>query len=104
LTDESETQAISLKRRFLSPQTAISFLALGGVLALLLTRFDIAWGQTWDLMRGMNLGWFALAIAVHYTTFYFRGARWRMLLARTLRDAMARSSCRATRCTTAGSS
>ena len=85
LTDESETQVISLKRRFLSPQTAISFLALGGLLALLLTRFDIAWGQTWALMRGMNLGWFALAIAVHYTTFYFRGARWRMLLANAAR-------------------
>jgi uncharacterized protein (TIRG00374 family) len=85
LTDESGTQVISLKRRFLSPQTGISFLALGGLLALLLTRFDIAWGQTWDLMRGMNLAWFALAIALHYTTFYFRGARWRMLLANAAR-------------------
>ena len=85
MTDEPETQPISLRRRFLSPQTGISFLALGGLLALLLWRFDVAWGQTWELMRGMHLGWFALAMVVHYTTFYFRGARWRMLLANAAR-------------------
>jgi uncharacterized protein (TIRG00374 family) len=85
LAEESQTESISLRRRFLSLRTGISFLALGGLLALLLTRFDIAWSETWELMRGMNLAWFALAIAVHYTTFYFRGARWRMLLANAAR-------------------
>jgi uncharacterized protein (TIRG00374 family) len=85
LADEPETQSISLRRRFFSPQTGISFLALGGLLALLLWRFDVAWGQTWELMRGMHPGWFALAMVVHYTTFYFRGARWRMLLANAAR-------------------
>ena len=70
----------SLRRRFLSRQTAISFVALGGLLALLLTRFDIAWSETWERMRGMNPWWYALAVAVHYTTFIFRGARWRLLL------------------------
>lgn len=71
---------MSLKRRFLSPQTAISFVALAGIVLLLATRFDIAWSETWDLVRGLNLAWFALAIVVHYATFIFRGARWRQLL------------------------
>jgi glycosyltransferase 2 family protein len=87
LTEESQAEPISIRRRFLSPQTAISFVVLGGLLALLLTRFDVAWGETWDLMRGMNPVWYVAAIAVHYTTFIFRGARWRMLLRNAARNA-----------------
>lgn len=67
-------------RRLLSPQTAISFMVLAGLLVLLLTRFDIAWGATWDHMRSLNLWWYALAYVVYYTAFIFRGARWRILL------------------------
>ena len=77
---EESSRRPSLRRRFLSPRTAISFIVLGVILALLVTRFDVAWGDTWDLMRNMNPWWFALAVLVHYSTFIFRGARWRLLL------------------------
>jgi glycosyltransferase 2 family protein len=87
VTEESESQPISIRRRFLSPQTAISFLALGGLIALLVTRFDIAWSETWDLMRSMNPAWYAVAVLVHYSTFIFRGARWRLLLRNSARKA-----------------
>jgi uncharacterized membrane protein YbhN (UPF0104 family) len=73
-------QAVSLGSRFLSWQTGLAFITLAGLIFLLITRFDIKWSETWNLMRGMNPAWYLAAVAVHYTTFYFRGARWRMLL------------------------
>ena len=66
-------------------RTVISFVVLGVILALLVTRFDIAWNETWKAVRGINLWWYALAIAVHYLTFVFRGARWRVLLVNAAR-------------------
>lgn len=87
VTEDSQAAPISLRRRFLSPQTAISFVVLGGLLALVLTRFEVAWGETWDLMRHMNPVWYVAAVLVHYTTFIFRGARWRMLLRNASRNA-----------------
>jgi uncharacterized protein (TIRG00374 family) len=76
----SHAKSLSLRRKFLSRQTAISFAVLGGLLALALAQFDVAWGETWDLMRHMNPLWYIAAVLVHYTTFIFRGARWRLLL------------------------
>jgi uncharacterized membrane protein YbhN (UPF0104 family) len=87
VTQESQAQPISLRRRFLSPQTAISFVLLGGLATLFLTRFDIAWSETWGLMRNMNPVWYVAAVLAHYTTFIFRGARWRMLLRNAARHA-----------------
>jgi uncharacterized protein (TIRG00374 family) len=84
---ESQAKSLSLRRKFLSRQTAISFAVLGGLLALVLTRFDVAWGETWDLMLHMNPLWYATAVLVHYTTFLFRGARWRLLLRNAARKA-----------------
>lgn len=75
-----------MRRRFLSPQTAISFLALGGLLALLVTRVDIGWRETWEAAKGLNPWWYAAAFVVHYLTFVFRGARWRILLANATRN------------------
>jgi uncharacterized protein (TIRG00374 family) len=80
VADQHQAEPISLRRRFLSPQTAISFIVLGGLVVLLVARFDIAWSETWRLMRSMDPLWYVAAFFVHYTTFFFRGARWRMLL------------------------
>lgn len=66
-------------------RTVISFVVLGAFLVLLVTRFDIAWNETWEAVRGINLWWYALAVAVHYLTFVFRGARWRLLLVNAAR-------------------
>ena len=80
MSEQVDAQSVSLGRRFRSWQTALAFITLAGAIVLLLTRFDVAWSETWDLMRGMNPLWYLAAIAIHYTTFFFRGARWRMLL------------------------
>ena len=71
----------SLRRRVISLPALVSFLIAGGFLLFLVTRFDVDLGVTWEQVRGANPWLLAAAFAVHYTTFVFRGARWRMLLA-----------------------
>ena len=71
----------SLRRRVISLPALVSFLVAGGFLIFLVTRFDVDLGVTWEQVRGANPWLLAVAFAVHYTTFVFRGARWRLLLA-----------------------
>ena len=73
----SAKAGMSLRRMFFSPQTAISFLAVAGIVVLFLFGFDVAWGETWTTIKEMNPWWYLLAFLVHYMTFIFRGARWR---------------------------
>jgi uncharacterized membrane protein YbhN (UPF0104 family) len=84
-TDVQQMPSMSLGQRFRSWQTVLAFVTLAGAIFLVLTRFDVAWSETWNLMRGMNPLWYLGAIAIHYTTFFFRGARWRMLLENSAR-------------------
>lgn len=50
------------------------------LLVFLATRFSVDLGATWQTIRHTNPWLYSLAFLVHYTTFLFRGARWRMLL------------------------
>ena len=70
----------SVRRRALSLPAIVSFLVAGGFLLFLVTRFDVDLGVTWEQVRGSNPWLLAAAFVVHYTTFLFRGVRWRMLL------------------------
>ncbi|HLF03733.1 MAG TPA: flippase-like domain-containing protein [Dehalococcoidia bacterium] len=74
---------VSLQRRVLSPPTLVSLALAGAFLAFLVTRFDVDLGATWDQIGDSNPWYLALALLVHYTTFLFRGARWRLLLQNT---------------------
>lgn len=49
-------------------------------LVFMITRFDVDLGATWDRVKNSNPWYLALAFVVHYTTFLFRGVRWRLLL------------------------
>ena len=49
-------------------------------LLFLVTRFDVDLNAAWVRVKASNPWYLALAFAVHYTTFLFRGARWRRLL------------------------
>ena len=71
---------ISFKRRLLSPPTILSFLLAGAFLLFLVTRLDIDLDATWESFKTSNLLLFVAALLIHYTTFIFRGARWRLLL------------------------
>ena len=78
--DATPAVRTKFKRRLLSPSTLVSFAVAGAFLAFLVTRFDVDLGATWDSFKASNHLLFALALLIHYTTFIFRGARWRLLL------------------------
>ena len=70
---------VSLRKRFLSLPTLLSFAFAGGVLFLLVTRFQVDWGATWDNIRSINPWLYLTGISVYYASFVFRGLRWRLL-------------------------
>ena len=70
----------SLRRRVISLPALISFLVAGGFLLFLVTRFDVDLRVTWEQVKAANPWLLVAAFAIHYTTFFFRGARWRLLL------------------------
>ena len=81
--DEAASTSPSILRRILSLPAIVSFVLGALFLAFIITRFDVDLSATWDRVTGANPWLLALAIAVHYTTFIFRGVRWRLLLQNT---------------------
>ena len=75
----------SLRRRVISIPALVSFLVAGGFLLFLVTRFDVDLEVTWRQVRSADPWLLLAAFAVHYTTFLFRGARWRLLLQNSAR-------------------
>ncbi len=69
-----------IKRRFFSLPALVSMALAAGFLVFLVTRFDVDLAVTWRLVKGSNPWFLVSAVLVHYTTFIFRGARWRLLL------------------------
>ncbi|MBI4202034.1 MAG: flippase-like domain-containing protein [Chloroflexi bacterium] len=78
--NHSQRPSFSLGRKVLSAPTLISFAVALLLLLFLATRFSVDLDATWENIRRSNLALFLLAAAVHYTTFFFRGARWRLML------------------------
>ena len=74
----------SLKGRFISLPSLLSFALAGAFLLFLVTRFDIDLGAIWESFKASNALLVVLALLTHYTTFLFRGARWRLLLNNSL--------------------
>ena len=71
--------AISLRRRVLTLPTLLSFVVAAAFVFFLATRFELNWGETWQNLRSMDLRFYALALALYYVSFSFRGLRWRLL-------------------------
>ena len=67
-------------RRIMSPPAIISIALAALFLVFIVTRFNIDLGAIWTQVTGLNPLTLSLAVGVHYTTFIFRGARWRLLL------------------------
>jgi uncharacterized protein (TIRG00374 family) len=76
---QNRAQPASLKSRFFSVPTLLSFLIAMGVITLLATRFDLDWDTTWEAVRGMNPWLYVLGFLFYYASFVFRGLRWRLL-------------------------
>ena len=72
--------AVNIKGRVFSLPTLVSLAVAGAFLAFLVMRFDVDLAAVWDQVKASNPWYLALAVVVHYTTFAFRGARWRLLL------------------------
>ncbi len=76
---QDSAPAISLRRRVLSLPTLLSFAVAVAFVAFLATRFDLDWGATLENLRSMDPRLYALALALYYVSFAFRGLRWRLL-------------------------
>ena len=76
---QNRARPASLKSRFFSVPTLLSFVIAMGVIVLLSTRLDLDWSATWDNVRGMNPWLYVLGFLSYYASFIFRGLRWRLL-------------------------
>ena len=78
--DETECVRPSILGRVLSLPAIVSMALAALFLVFMVTRFDVDLGTMWDEVTGANPWYLILAFLVHYTTFLFRGIRWRLLL------------------------
>ncbi len=74
------TAPASLVGRVFSVPTLVSLALAGAFLAFLATRLEVDPAATWQQLRSANPLYLLLAVAIHYTTFLFRGLRWKLLL------------------------
>ena len=69
-----------IKRRVISAPALVSLVLAAVFLVFLATLFDVDLDVTWSQVRSSDPWLLAAAVLVHYTTFVFRGARWRLIL------------------------
>jgi len=77
---------VAFRGRFFSLPTLASLALAGAFILFLVTRFDIDLGATWDSLKASDPLLFVMALLIHYTTFIFRGARWRLMLKNAQED------------------
>ena len=78
--DQERGAPVSIARRVFSLPTIISLALAAAFLFFLATRLDVDLSAIGRQLRSANPLYLVLAWAVHYTTFLFRGLRWRLLL------------------------
>ena len=76
----------SIVRSFLSAPTLLSFALAAALIAILATTFDLDWERTWRNIRAMDPWMYALAMIAYYSSFAFRGIRWRILAENAAKD------------------
>ncbi len=70
----------TIRHRAFSLPTLVAVGLAIALLVFLVTRFDVDLGATWTKVKSCNPLLLASAFVLHYTTFLFRGARWRIFL------------------------
>ena len=88
-SNEHAEGPVPIKRRVFSLPSLVSLALAGAFLFFLVTRFDVDPGAAWARVKDSNPWYLTLAVLVHYTTFLFRGARWRILLRSAQEDGSA---------------
>ena len=74
------SESADFRRRLFTLPALVALGLAAAFLVFLVTRFDIDLDAAWGQIRNSNPWYLALAVLAHYTTFIFRGARWRLLL------------------------
>lgn len=79
LQAENRNHRKPLRRRMFSLPGVLILIVVFAFVLFLATRFDLDWDLIWENVRTMNPWQYALAIALYYLSFAFRGFRWRVL-------------------------
>lgn len=82
LEQETAVPPTSLGKRFLQPQTLISFAIAIAIAVFFILRLDIDPAQVWNNVRETNPFLYGLAFAVFYLGFILRAYRWKAMLSR----------------------
>lgn len=72
----------SLGKRFMRPQTLISFGIAGFIVLFFFRRLDVSPSEVWSNVKKTNIALYALAFVPFYGSFILRAMRWRLMLAR----------------------
>ena len=75
----TSTQSTPFRRRVFSLPSLIALAVAVVFIIFLATSFDLDWAKTWDNVRSMDFRLYAVALALYYLSFLFRGIRWRVL-------------------------
>ena len=84
-TEEAQESAVpptSLGKRFMQPQTLVSFAIALGIAVFFILRLDINPAEVWKNVRQTNPFIYAAAFLVFYSAFILRALRWQAMLAR----------------------
>ncbi len=76
---QKEQRRISLRERFFSLPTLMSFAIAFALIFFLVTRFNLDWRETWENIRNSNPWFYLLAFILYYLSFLPRGWRWQIL-------------------------
>ncbi|HEX5500723.1 MAG TPA: lysylphosphatidylglycerol synthase transmembrane domain-containing protein [Thermomicrobiales bacterium] len=76
-----------LGRRFLRPETIVSFAVALAILVFFFRRLDLEPAQIWAVIRHVNPWLYAMAFVVWYGGFWLRGERWLKMLGQAGVDA-----------------
>ena len=71
--ESTKDQQVSVKTRFLSKPTLVSFGVAAAIIVLLVWRLDLDLGETWETVRGMDPWLYVLALASYYLRLRVQG-------------------------------
>ena len=75
----SEDSSVPIKKRIFSLPTLLSFVAAVCLFYFLTSRFELDWAETGSNIKRLNPLTYVGAFLIYYSSFLFRGLRWRYL-------------------------
>ena len=75
----SEDSSVPIKKRIFSLPTLLSFVIVVCLFYFLTSRFDLDWAETGSNIKRLNPLTYFGAFLIYYSSFLFRGLRWRYL-------------------------